>query len=368
MITVFCVRPTRFNIGNDTIFAGLRHLLRDAFGEPINLVQVSALRGETGNSLFGLHPASVHQMNQYGHGVIVGGGNLYENGELEVSTQALRALRPPLMLFSLSHGRIYDQRHRLVPRTDAMADETTRALNRAAAISLARDEATLDYLESLGVTGATLGGCPSLLLSEVSAVRPADSAIRGGTLLSIRHPRLMSVPTRDEARVHGVVSRLIEALRTRTPGPIRLLCHDLRDLEFASSFTDVDYILPDDVHGYLQLLREAALVVSFRLHAFVPCLSYGTPAVNISYDERSMSLVRTLGFDAWDVNFVTSADPVAAVMDRCARLDEYTRLRAEARPRWEALGATMRQASSSFAEQVRRYREALEATRVGERA
>ena len=108
--------------------------------------------------------------------------------------------------------------------------------------------------------------------ASVVRAQEADSAVRGGTLLSIRHPRLMSVPTRDEARVHGVVSRLIEALRTRTPGPIRLLCHDLRDLEFASSFTDVDYILPDDVHGYLQLLREAALVVSFRLHAFVPCL------------------------------------------------------------------------------------------------
>ena len=44
MTTIFCVRPTGFNIGNDTIFAGLRHLLRGAFGEPVNLVHVPAVR------------------------------------------------------------------------------------------------------------------------------------------------------------------------------------------------------------------------------------------------------------------------------------------------------------------------------------
>ena len=40
MITLFCVRPRGFNVGNDTIFIGLRHLLREAFDGLVNIVQV----------------------------------------------------------------------------------------------------------------------------------------------------------------------------------------------------------------------------------------------------------------------------------------------------------------------------------------
>ena len=44
----------------------------------------------------------------YGSGVIVGGGNLYENGEIDVDIDALSALQKPLMIFSVSVGKIYD--------------------------------------------------------------------------------------------------------------------------------------------------------------------------------------------------------------------------------------------------------------------
>jgi hypothetical protein len=357
VITIFCVRPTGFNIGNDTIFVGLRHLVRQAFGEPVNLVHVPAVRGEDGSSLYGLHARSVHQMNQYGHGVIVGGGNIYENGALDVDPQALRALRLPLMLFSLSHGRIYDHRHQLVPRTDAMADAMVVALNKQARLSLVRDDATLAYVRALGITSAQLGGCPSLLLDDMDSGDGYAVVPPGGILISVRSPRLMSVPTRDEMRVHDTVGRLVQDLRRLDRGPVRLLCHDTRDLEFASSFDGVDYILPDDVHTYLRLLREARLVVSFRLHAFVPCVSFGTAAINLSYDERSMSLVRTIGFGAWDVDFIRSSDPARDVLERCGRLADYAALREATRTTRAALCGTMRDAAATFAQQVRRYRD-----------
>jgi hypothetical protein len=355
MITLFCVRPRGFNVGNDAIFLGVRHLLREAFPSPFNIVQVPAVHGEGPNGLSGLLPKSIHQMNLYGHGVIVGGGNLYENGGLELDLGALSALRLPLMLFSLSHGRIYDHRHHLVPRTDALPAPLVVALNRCAALSLARDDATLEYLHGLGVEGAVLGGCPSLLLGRLPPMPSSAPAVPRGTLLSIRNPQLASIPLRDEARLHATVLRLIAALEADGLGPVRILCHDTRDLPFASSLGDFDYLVPDDVYSYLELLRGAQLVVSFRLHAFVPCLSFGTPAINISYDERSISLVRTLGFGAWDIDFVRSPDVVVEVRDRCARLDDLAVLRASAGPRWDALEATMRGAMSRFAELVRAY-------------
>jgi polysaccharide pyruvyl transferase WcaK-like protein len=117
----------------------------------------------------------------------------------------------------------------------------------------------------------------------------------------------------------------------------------------------VECIVPDDVYSYLEWLRLARLVVSFRLHAFVPCLSFGTPAINISYDERSRSLVRTLGFESWDIDFVRAPDVVADVRDRCARLHEFADLRRRAQPCWERLEDVMRDGMSRFASLVLGY-------------
>jgi hypothetical protein len=353
MITLFSVRPRGFNIGNDTIFLGLRHLLRDAFDGLVNLVQVPAV-GHDGE-LHGLEARTVHDMNLYGHGVVIGGGNLYENGQLTVDVNALRALAPPLMLFSLSNGRIYDNRRQLVRRTDAMPDAKVAALHERAAISLARDEATLAYLRSLGLQSPILGGCPTLLIREVVTPQPDIVPPSNGCLLSVRHPRLMSIPLSQQARLHATIVDLMAALEADGFGPVRILCHDIRDVAFASSLGDIEYILADDVHSHLAVLRSAPLVVSFRLHAFLPCVSMGIPAINISYDERSLSLVRTIGMEAWDIDLVRSPDVVAEVRDRCRRLGELAALREAAQPRWAELTGVMRAQTAAFAAMVREY-------------
>src|SRR5258708_27633700 len=354
MITLFCVRPKGFNVGNDTIFLGLRHLLREAFGGLVNIVQVPAVSsGEPGGSS-GLRAETIHEMNLYGHGVVVGGGNLYENGQLDVDTNALRALRPPLMLFSLSHGRIYDHRHELMLRTDAMPDALAATLNERAAISVARADATLDSLLALGVRRPVLGGCPALLLTQVP-MPDISSRPPTGVLLSVRHPRLMSIPVRDQGRLHTTVVDLMATLEADGFGPARILCHDTRDIAFASSLGSVEYILADDIYSHLELLRRASLVVTFRLHAFLPCLSFGTPAINISYDERSLSLVRTIGMDSWNIDFVRSGDVVADVSDQGGRLGGCPSLRPVSEPPVRNHMSMLRGAISTFAGLVTEY-------------
>jgi len=65
MITLFCVRPKGVNLGNEVIFLGLSHLLREAFGTLVKIAQVPA--EDTGDgALCGLTARSVHEMNQYG--------------------------------------------------------------------------------------------------------------------------------------------------------------------------------------------------------------------------------------------------------------------------------------------------------------
>ena len=353
MTTIFCVRPRGFNIGNDAIFLGVRHLLAEAFG-PVNIVQLPATATSGGGAFAGLTAATVHEINQYGDGVVVGGGNLYENNGLDVDLQALGALRPPLLLFSLSHGRIYDRHRHLVARTDAMPDHVVRDLNERACGSLVRDDATLAYLERLGVTRAVVGGCPSLLLDRLDLPRPASTGTEG-TLLSIRHPQLMSVPPRDQARLYAEIPALIAALEADGFGPVRLLCHDLRDLPFASSLGAHEFILPDDVYGYLSLLRRARLVIAFRLHAFVPCLSFGTPVVHVGYDERSTSLPRTIGLEDWNVDLIRDADLVASVRARYTDLSRLEARRTAVRGRWDALRAVMTGAMDDFATRVGDY-------------
>lgn len=209
-------------------------------------------------------------------------------------------------------------RHQLVRRSDSMPDDVIVALN-------------------------------------THVAQPVRAAPSAGSLLSVRHPRLMSIPLRDQARLHATIADLIAAMNADGFGPVRILCHDARDAAFASTFTDVEYILSDDVYSHLDLLRSARLVVSFRLHAFLPCLSFGTPAINISYDERSRSLVRTIGLESWDIDLIRSADVVAEVRERCTRLPDLAELRAAAEPQWTHLTNTMREQMAEFAVLVHAY-------------
>jgi hypothetical protein len=354
MKNVFCVRPKGFNVGNEVIGFALSRLLRDAFGDLTNLIPVPATEDERDGWHAGLAARTVHEMNLYGQGVVVGGGNLYENGRLIVDPGAVACLRPPLLLCSLSYGRIYDHRRSLTRRTDAMPDELVRSLNEHAILSLARDDATVAHLHALGLPEAQLAGCPTMLVRDMVAPLEAGGS-PAGTMLAVRGPQLMSVPLADMARVGTDIRRLVDALEAEGRGPVRLLCNDRRDLGFGLSLGDVECILPDDLESYLRLLRGTPLLVSFRLHASVPALSFGVPVVNISYDERSLSLMRTLGLEDWDVDFVMEPDVVAAVLDRVRRLDDLSALRERAQPTWDRLEHTLRSALAEFAAAVTEY-------------
>lgn len=359
MINIFCVRPTRFSIGNDAINLALRRLLKDAFDQPINLIQVPAIERDGQGWHSGLLARTIHEMNLYGHGVIVGGGNLYENGQLDVDVHALAELRPPLLLCSLSYGRIYDHRRDLRRRTDAMPDDVIIELHRAAFRSIARDEATYRHLHGLGLRDVVLGGCPTMSLGRMLPVENPKPEARNEVLISIRNPELMSVSLKDQARVRLEIERIIKAAHSQGFDGVRLLCHDKRDMTFAASLGDYDYILPDDVESYFQLLRRAALVVSFRLHAFLPCIAFGIPSINISYDERSLSLVRTLGLEEWDIDFVREPDVAAVVMDRMNHLAQLDAILQESRATWHALETAMHSSIRDFAAAAMSYSGAL---------
>src|SRR5690554_1767438 len=120
MITIFNIRPKGHNIGNDAISVALRDQLYHAFGRMVNIIDIPATSLYESNAKAGLSSKTVYEINRVGDGVIVGGGNLYENNEMDFSETALKSLQVPLMLFSNSLGKVYDRTNNLVQRTDIM--------------------------------------------------------------------------------------------------------------------------------------------------------------------------------------------------------------------------------------------------------
>jgi polysaccharide pyruvyl transferase WcaK-like protein len=354
MTNIYCIRPKGFNVGNEVIHVGVHHELNQAFGETVNVINLPATSRWEANNKAGFTPATVHEINQYGDGVVVGGGNLYENGELDVRPSALETLEVPMMLFSLSMGRIYNRRLELVRRTDSMTDDTLRALHKQAAVSMARDATTQRHLASVGCE-SVLGACPTMFTSEVPQhlVPPATDA--ADALISVRTPNLMSVPIDLQMRVPHDIRAIADRLRELGYERVKLLCHDHRDIPFAASFGDLEYVYTDDVYAFLSLLKSARLTVSYRLHSVLPCLSYGTPVIKISYDERGTNTLDTVGMGDWNIDMTQEPSVIEAVNDRIARIDELPALREAAEPRWQEMRRAQEHCMSTFAERVRQY-------------
>ncbi|PXA83120.1 hypothetical protein DMC25_18405 [Caulobacter sp. D4A] len=323
MTTLFCVRPTTPNIGNDLINKATTDLLYSVFGDDVSIVNISALAaGGRG----GLTAAQVYDMNRFADGVVIGGGNLFENGQLSVDRHALRSLHAPMMLIGVSHGRIYDATGGWTHRTDSMSEPTARELAAKAEVALVRDAGSHAILQAMGIGDVEVAGCPTTFM----APNAGDVACDGRVLLSVRHPARMSVPPALQWRTPHDMRRLVDALRAIHGDRVHLVCHDYLDLEFAAGFPDVPHLYFDDVERYVSALRTCLLNVTYRLHAFLPCLAFGVHSIHLSYDERGKAMVDTAGMGAWDIDLMTETDLVGAVLARAAAPAEYQRLRAQA--------------------------------------
>jgi hypothetical protein len=353
MAVLFCVRPATRNIGNDIISRATSDLLYQAFGDSVGIVNVPALKGP---QFGGFTVGQVYDMNRFADGVVLGGGNLFENGQVTVEPQALASLRVPLLLTGLSHGRIYGRNGALVERTDGMPEGTIRLFVDKALDTLVRDIATQARLERLTSRDIKLGGCPTIFMPPT----PAGGRRDGSVLISVRHPNRMSVPPGIQWRVAEDVRRMIATLRAEISRDIVLVCHDYADIEFASSFDGARVIYFDDVDHYIDALRRCSLSVSYRLHAFLPCFAFGTPAIHISYDERGRSMLETIGMADWDIDLITTADVVADVLARARNADRFLALRDMARPGIEAMRETSMAGLTAFAASVAAYRASCE--------
>ena len=326
MYTIANIRPLGYNVGNNAIHFALRHMLYETFGRLVSVIDYPATSKHESTAKAGLTPTTVHEINRFADGVIVGGGNLYENDEIAVDARSLAALKPPLMLFSNSRGRIYDRHGQLSDRSDVIPDSKLESLLRRADISLSRDGATHRHLHTIDERDQ-MGWCPTINMNRYAGKLPVLSENEDvGALISVRTPELMNVPYRYQSRIQMHIESAIDALRTAGHKRIRILCNDSRDLDFATAFRytkQVDSVYTNDVYQYLALLRSAQMVVSYRLHASLPAISFGTPTVNIVYDERAESLFDDLGLTPVRLNLVELGDGFVAALNESINAGGY---------------------------------------------
>lgn len=356
MINLYSIRPKGFNVGNDVIFLGLNHFVRQAFKGGLNVITLPATGKYEAQKKAGLSSQTIYEINQFGDGVVVGGGNLYENGELEVNATALKALERPMMIFSVSRGKIYNKRLNLVDRTDVMTDEKIALINRHAAISLSRDKATRDYVNQLGCS-SILGGCPTLFLNEVPQPElPVPDEDRTDALISIRTPTLMSIPVSYQYELRTQMVALIELLQAKGYRKIKFLCHDHRDIPFAASFEDIDYLYTEDVFTYLSFLKNTRLNVTFRLHSFLPCMALGIPAIKVSYDQRALSMLDTVGMGEWNIDLLKE-NMLQEIENRIDNLGDLDAIKVRlSRDLWPELRQVLVDQCGRFADMVREGR------------
>lgn len=316
---LFNVRPATSNVGNDVIALATEGLIAAAWPGPVDVVSLPSAGAGRGGKAAGLTARNVYEANLLADAVLAGGGNVFENGALDVEPTALEALAPPLGLLAASHGRVRGRDGRLRARTDSMPRSRIVAVCHRAEPLLVRDDATAEFLAGLGLEHAAVGGCPSVLLDRYVALPAPDESLAGTALLSIRHPRLMSIPYLDQGRVHADVCGLHGRLVAEY-GHAELLCHDFQDLAFAATVPGAVARYTEDPLELLRWIRSCAIQVGYRLHGFLAAVALGTEAVHVSYDERGESMIATLGLEAHDVSLLRSGDVPAAVLDRVRSL------------------------------------------------
>ncbi|MBU25805.1 MAG: hypothetical protein CMD99_07220 [Gammaproteobacteria bacterium] len=326
MYTLANIRPFGHNVGNTAISFAMRHMLYEVFGRLVTIIDYPATSRYESTARAGLTKSTVHEINRFADGVIVGGGNLYENNEIEVDPVALANLKAPLMLFSNSRGRVYGRNGSLEERTDVISDQKLKSLVRASDISASRDTATYNYIRGLGENDR-IGFCPTINLNGYKSFLPPlpDSEIVG-SLISIRTPSLMNLPISQQNLVQKHIETAIYALRESGHNRVRILCNDSRDLDFAVQFKgafSVDPVYTNDVYQYLSLISNCSMLVSYRLHASLPAIAFNKPVVNITYDERAESLCSDLGVLDSSIKMMDCGGDAGPMIDTLIREGGY---------------------------------------------
>ena len=203
---IFNIRPTGLNVGNSLIHLSLARLIELAANTRTSILSIPASSRDSRNISSGLSSSSIYEINGSGDGLIIGGGNLFENNELTIDFNALEKISVPNCIFSVSYGRVFNKNKELIERTDCMPDQYLIKLSSSVDRVGCRDEATYNKLKELGCKNIDIVGCPTIHISRFfskSFLQNLSLSLdndKNRCLISIRSINLISIPFSEKIR------------------------------------------------------------------------------------------------------------------------------------------------------------------------
>ena len=233
--------------------------------------------------------------------VVVGGSNLLEPRKphrgaehtwgLIADEDAVRRLRPPLLLVGMGTGSSFGKRIRpYQPRACA----EVRSLFAHAYAHAVRDQTTVERLADIGVA-TTCTGCPVTFLTD----RPVTPATRPAPLLVSLPPSRMVKRFLGPSFMRLAMSHVRWLRDAGVPTVVTL--HERCDIEPARALVPegVEVFHTDDLDELIGRFENSCGVIGFRLHAGLLGLGLGKPIVPVGVDWRGLASIHTFGF--WDL-------------------------------------------------------------------
>ena len=290
--------PHTFNAGDHFVILSIREHLRKVLRNAVFIPKSIAVNRGWG-APFRLRGENIAFSNRYADTVIVGGSDNYRNWSLRIDGREIQKLRPPLFFVGLGVSSNDLDEAPLIENKKYLED--IRKTHEKTRISTVRDEATLAFLEQLGVTGAILTGCPALYLGDASGIHVRQP---GKIILTFPFPVNRS---RLSERFQLLEKTMQELIRHYGSEQIIISCHDDRDVPAASElFPDQRIFFSNYARDYLELYQQAAFVAGSRLHASILAAGLGIPFLNINVDIRGQSFSHTFGLKSWNLDYTES--------------------------------------------------------------
>jgi len=208
----------------------------------------------------------------------------------------------------------------------------------------------------LGIQNVHVGACPTLFLGKYQNFTIEEEYIKkyisDKVVISIRNPSLMSIPANSQQKVREDISQFIDYSKNVLNKEAIILCHDLRDIDYAESIS-CDHLYTGDIYSYLTIIKFCHLLISYRLHSFLPAISYRKDAIKISYDERAISLIDTFSMNSWNINMLKD-NVMDSVIDRINNMDRLQNLIIENEEKWNQIDSSIENLFNEFAVQVKK--------------
>jgi polysaccharide pyruvyl transferase WcaK-like protein len=314
--------PRTNNIGDHFVHSGIHALVhsirKDAKFEVFDINSRGSSRTE-----YGLTEAAIQRANREADLIIVGGSNLYEGAfgwpwGVALDRKALADLRVPLFLVGIGSGSAFASP---MHRPSSRAQSEIKLLNEVAAFSWVRDVTTLEWLQNLGITKAEMLGDPASFLFNQPYREPSSA----GHILIVVPPYRFWSSRRNFAKTTRFGRPIFHALvklagRLINEGQkVVVACNDQRELSLANGLFEKTLsnpvVCPGSEEDYFQLLVEARLLVSGRLHTAAVALSQGLPFLLLDLDQRTRGFIETYGLDHAALSWSRVSGQITGMVD-----------------------------------------------------